>query len=47
MIAEAVTGHTRRRPGKPSITSVAPKREDAGWDSIVGTVTAHDILLAG
>ena len=30
---------------KPVIISVAPNREDPEWDSIVGIVTAHDILL--
>lgn len=34
------------KTGKPVIISVAPDREDAGWDSIVGIVTAHDVLLA-
>ena len=31
--------------GKPVIICTAPNAEDAGWDSIVGIVTAHDILL--
>ena len=31
--------------GKPVIICAAPNTEDAGWDSIVGIVTAHDILL--
>lgn len=31
--------------GKPVIICAAPSTEDAGWDSIVGIVTAHDILL--